>query len=56
MRHPFKVMYLGVIDCPQYQDKFYGQIMLERVSCEKLLTRASKTQNFTEDVYINEAI
>ena len=56
MRYPVKVIYLGVVDCPQDEDKFYGRIILERVSRAKVLTVASKNKKFTEDVYINEAI
>ena len=51
-----KVMYLGVISYPKDGDNFDGLIMLERVSCAKLLTRASKNHFFTKDIYINEAI
>ena len=49
-------MYLGVVACPQDEDKFYGRIILERVSRAKVLTSASKNKYFTEDVHINEAI
>ena len=49
-------MYLGVFACPQDEENFDGRIMLERMSREKVLTRASKNQYFTEDMYINEAI
>ena len=42
MRYPVKVIYLGVVDCPQDEDKFYDQIMLDRVSHAKVLTHASK--------------
>ena len=43
-RYPVKVIYLGVIACPQDEDNFYGLIMIERVSHAKVLTRASKNK------------
>ena len=49
-------MYLGVIVCPKDEENVDGRIMLERMSRAKVLTCASKNQNFTEGVYINEAI
>ena len=54
-RYPVKVMYLGIVDCPQDEENFDGRIMLERVSRAKVLTLASQFV-FTEDVYINKAI
>ena len=46
-------MYLGVIVCPKDEENVDGRIMLERMSRAKVLTCASKNQNFTEGVYIN---
>ena len=48
-------MYLGFFACTHDKNNFDGQIMLERVPHAKVLTRAPKNQNFTEDMYVNEA-
>ena len=55
-RYPIKAMHLGVIDFPQDKDNFDDQIILERVSHAKVLTRASKNKHLRDDVYTKEAI
>ena len=55
-RYTVKAMYLGVVDCTQDEYNFDGRIMIERLTSEKVLTCASKNQNFMEDMYTNEAI
>ena len=55
-RYPIKAIYLGVIDFPQDEDNFDDQIILERVSHAKVLTRASKNKHLRDDVYIKKAI
>ena len=49
-------MYVVVIAFIQDEDDFDFRIMREKMLRAKVLTRASKNQDFTEDVYINEAI
>ena len=41
-RYTVRLMYLGVIACPQDEDNFDVRIILERVSHAKVLTRDSK--------------
>lgn len=41
-RYPVKVMYLGVVACPQPDHTFDGRVLLERVSRRKRLARASR--------------
>jgi len=55
-RFPVKVMYLGVVSKPHDEHGFDGRILLEQVSREKTITRATKHKNFTEDVFVNESL
>jgi hypothetical protein len=55
-RYPVKVMYLGVVACPQPDHTFDGRVLLERVSRRKRLARASRNHLFLVDVLVNDAI
>lgn len=55
-RYPAKVMYLGVVACPQLQHNFDGRVCLHRVSRTKILTRASRNKRFSFDVDVQQAI
>jgi hypothetical protein len=55
-QYPVKVMYLGVVACPQPDKNFDGRVALGRVSIWKTLTRASRNKRFSVDVLVVEAI
>jgi hypothetical protein len=55
-RYPVKVMFLGVVANPQPEKNFDGRVLLECVSRQKIVGRATRNKRFTEDVLANEAI
>lgn len=55
-RYPVKVMYMGVVACPQLEKGFDGRVLLERVSRQKQLSRSSRNTRFSVDVHCNEEI
>lgn len=55
-RFPVKVMFLGVVACPNPTHKFDGRVFLKRVSKEVEVTRASRNKNFSVDAVINDGL
>lgn len=55
-RHPAKVMFLGVVACPQSAHNFDGKVCLHRVSKTKVLARASRNKRFLVDQDVVQAI
>lgn len=55
-RHPAKVMFLGVVACPQLANNFDGRVCLHRVSKTKILSRSSKNKRFSVDQDVVQAI
>ena len=55
-RFPTKVMFMGVVACPQPRYNFDGRVYLHRVSQTKRLARASKNKRFSVDVDVVQAI
>ena len=55
-RYCEKVMFLGVVACPRPEHEFDGRVFLKRVAKEKVLTRASPHQRFTDDAILNTEI
>ena len=55
-RFPVKVMYMGVVACPNEERNFEGKILLKRVSERVKLSRATFNKDFLFDVLVNEAI
>ena len=54
-RHPAKVMFLGVVACPQPSNNFDGRVCLHRVSKTKILGRATRNKRFSVDVDVVQA-
>ena len=55
-RYPVKVMFLGVVACPNRDHNFDGRVFLKRVSKVEIVQRISRNQQFSENVYLNDAI
>ena len=55
-RFPVKVMFLGVVACPNEDRGFDGRIFLKRISERRATTRMSRNRRFSVDVVVNEDI
>ena len=55
-RFPVKSMFLGVVSRPIPHRNFDGRIHLERISTQETVKKLTATQNFSDDVIVNQAI
>ena len=55
-RFPVKVMFLGVVACPNDEHDFDGKILLKRVSRRRQVHRASTNKRFSVDALVNDIL
>lgn len=55
-RYHVKVMYLGVVACPNPEHDFDGRVFLKRVSNREPAQRTSQNKKFSVDIDVNKEI
>ena len=51
-----KVMFLGVVACPNAEHDFDGKILLKRVSKRRQVQRASMNKRYSVDALVNDIL